>query len=455
MNCMIGLDIGTSAVKAAILAADGRVLQVTSEKFRYFGEDGARLITVEDYCAACFSAIRRLADSVGEEYTVTAICSCGASGNLILLDGENRPLTPIIGWQSAAPEEDCDAFFSAEEKAAFHRLVGWPFSNHFPVAWLCSINLHHKMLLEQTQTVAMSIEYLNFLLTGKWGISHSMGTPFFLIDQEKSEYSLPLLKKLGIADKQLPPIYDKGTVLGTVTPEMAEQLHLSPDAVVVLGSFDHPSGALGAGVLHEGDMLLSCGTSWVELFPVASREFALSTGGLVDRFMLNGAPYCVMKSVTSLSELIDNLRRLYFGDITLRDFDKLVEQGEPGCGGLTFTFTEADRTAGYGFTSPQIARAIIEAAANKLKENLSELRQCGLHADRIVAIGGITNSRECMDVISQLLELPIRVINGQSAGAVGSCLLAGVAMNFFESEDAAFDTMYAAQSENVKPSTGA
>ena len=78
-----------------------------------------------------------------------------------------------------------------------------------------------------------------------------------------------------------------------------------------------------------------------------------------------------------------------------------------------------------------------------------------MRADRIVAIGGITNSRECMDVISQLLKLPIRVINGQSAGAVGSCLLAGVAMNFFESEDAAFDTMYAAQSENVKPSTGA
>lgn len=455
MNCMIGLDIGTSAVKAAILTADGRVLGTASEKFQYFGEDGARLITAADYCAACFSTIRRLADSVGEEYTVTAICSCGASGNLLLLDGENRPLTPIIGWQSAAPEEDCDAFFSAEEKAAFHRLVGWPFNYHFPAAWLCSINLHHKVLLEQTRTVAMSIEYLNYQLTGKWGISHSMGTPFYLIDQGKGEYSLPLLEKLGIADKQFPPIHDKGTVLGKVMPDMAEHLHLSPDAVVVLGSFDHPSGALGAGVLREGEMLLSCGTSWVELFPVGSREFALSTGGLVDRFMLDGAPYCVMKSVTSLSELIDNLRRLYFGDIALQDFDKLVEQGEPGCGGLTFTFTESDTTAGQGFSAPQIARAIIEAAANKLKANLSELRQSGLRADRIVAIGGITNSRECMDVISQVLNLPIQVVNGQSAGAVGSCLLAGIATGVFESEEAAFDTMYAVQAGSVKQSVEA
>jgi len=448
MNCMIGLDIGTSAVKAAVLAADGRILGTASEAFQYFGEDDARLITAEDYCAACFSVIRRLADLVGEEHTVTAICSCGASGNLLLLDSEDRPLTPIIGWQSASPKEDCDTFFSEEEKAEIHRLIGWPFSYHFSAAWLCSINLHHKALLDKARTVTMSIEYLHFLLTGKWGVSHSMGTPFYLIDQEKGEYSRPLLEKLGIADKQLPPIYDKGTVLGTVTPDMAQQLHISPDAVVVLGSFDHPSGALGAGILREGEMLLSCGTSWVELFPVCSREFALSTGGLVDRFMLDGAPYCVMKSVTSLSELINNLRCEYFGDIALRDFDKLVEQGEPGCGGLVFTFTDSDSTAGQGFAPQQIARAIIEAAANKLKENLAQLRKSGLRADRIVAIGGITNSPECMAVISQVLELPICVINGQSAGAVGSCLLAGVATGTFENEEAAFSTMYAVQAEN-------
>lgn len=449
MNCMIGLDIGTSAVKAALLTADGRILGTASEGFSYFGEDGARLIAAEDYCAACFSVIRRLADLAGEEHKVTAVCSCGASGNLLLLDREDRPLTPVIGWQSAAPEEDCNTFFSEEEKADFHRLVGWPFSSHFSAAWLCSINLHHKELLDKAHTVAMSIEYMNFLLTGKWGVSHSMGTPFFLIDQEKGQYSRLLLEKLGIADKQLPPIYDKGTVLGTVTADMAQQLHLSSDTVVVLGSFDHPSGALGAGILHEGEMLLSCGTSWVELFPVCDREFALSTGGLVDRFMLNGAPYCVMKSVTSLSVLIDQLRRMYFGDISLRDFDALVDQGESGCGGLVFTFTESDTTAGQGFAPQQIARAIIEAAANKLKENLSELRQCGLHADRIVAIGGITNSRECMDVLEQVLGMPISVVNGQSAGAVGSCLLAGIATGVFGGEEAAFDMMYSAQTGNA------
>ena len=78
---------------------------------------------------------------------------------------------------------------------------------------------------------------------------------------------------------------------------------------------------MGSGVFEEGEMLLSCGTSWVEFFPVKSRKFAISTKGLVDRFMLDGSPYCVMKSITSISEKIDALRLHYLGEISHKEYD--------------------------------------------------------------------------------------------------------------------------------------
>ncbi|MBR5496907.1 MAG: hypothetical protein IKV76_02880 [Clostridia bacterium] len=445
MNCIIGLDIGTSAVKGVIMSEDGSVLMTKQEKFTYFGEENQHLINAEDYCNKCFSVIKQLADFVKGTHTVSAICSCCASGNLLLLDDQDMPLIPIIGWQTTVTEEEGDRFFTKEEQNSIYETVGWPFILQFPEVCLAAIKEYRSDLLEKAKTVTMSGEYLNFKLTGKWGLSYSAGTPFYLINQAKGEYDSALLNKLGIADKFLPPLYDKGTVLGTLTKQMAEELGLSEDTKVVLGSFDHPSGALGAGVFEQGQMLLSCGTSWVELFPVPSREFALATNGLVDRFMLKGEPYCAMKSLTSVNVKIEALRRHYFGNIELREFDALAIQGEPGCKGLKFDFTDSDLTKGEGFEKKEIARAIIEAAANLLKDNLDELKECGLKAEKITAIGGITNSAECVEIISQVLGIEITVVNGQSAGAVGACLLGGVGVGIFEDEKSAFNIMYNAK----------
>lgn len=444
MKCFIGLDIGTSAVKGAVLSENGKILHLASEKFTYFGENGQRLLDPEEYCEICFSLIRKLADAAGSAYSVAAVCSCCASGNMLLLDKNDKPLIPILGWQTSTPPEDYKDQFTPEETEQIYRTVGWPLCSAFAPAWLCAMKKHRPDILEKATTVTMSAEYMNFKLTGKWGLSHSMGTPFYLIEQATGQYNRPLLEKLGIADKFLPPVYDKGTVLGYIKPDMAEKLHVSSDTAVVLGSFDHPSGALGSGVMEEGEMLLSCGTSWVEFFPVSSRDFAISTRGLVDRYMLDGAPYCVMKSLDSVSMKIDRLRKMYFGDIGYDDFDSLLRRSEPGCGGLRFDFTETKPTARESYSDVQIARAIIESAARQLKENLEELKLCGLCADRITAIGGITNSDECIKVISQTLGCEIKVVNGQSAGAVGSCLLGGVGIGTFESEKAAFATMKSA-----------
>ena len=438
MNCFIGLDIGTTAIKGVLMSAEGKILKTVSGGYNYYFKDSKKLLKPSDFIDTCFSVIRSLANSKESGDAIAAICSCCASGNLILLDNNDNPVTPIIGWQTVVSAEDKNAFFTPEEQNAFYKTVGWPLGSHFPALYLAAINLHEPELLEKTKTVAMSAEYLNFMLTGEWGISVSMGTPSFLMDQEKGDYNYPLLKKLGIADKCLPPVYDKGTVLGGVLPEIAQKLGLSVDTKVVLGSFDHPSGATGAGVFSEGEMLLSCGTSWVEFFPVSSRKFAISTKGLVDRFMINGAPYCVMKSITSISEKIDALRSHYFGEISHKEFDELASKSSIGCGGLRFDFTDNGYKAGEGFSKSDIARAIIESAAYILKENLKTLKGYGLKAEKITMIGGISNSPVCVGIVSEVLEKPISVVNGQCAGAVGACMLAGIGVGIYKDEREAF-----------------
>jgi len=187
---------------------------------------------------------------------------------------------------------------------------------------------------------------------------------------------------------------------------------------------------------------LSCGTSWVEFFPVSSREIAISTKGLVDRFMLDGAPYCVMKSITSVSEKIDALRLHYLGEITHKEYDELMITSSLGCNDLRFDFTENDYTIGDNYSKGDIARAIIEGAALILKENLEALEKCGLKADKITMIGGISNSADCVKVVSEVLERPVKVANGQTAGAIGAALLGGIGVGVYKNEKDAFGNIH-------------
>lgn len=441
MNYLIGLDIGTTAIKGVLLTVEGEVKNTVTGGYSYFGEKDQKFLKPDEFLEVCFSVIRKLSEGLGENERILSICSCCASGNLLLLDEELNPLTPIIGWQTLIPEPDKNTFFTKEEQESIYPTAGWPLGCRMPLAYLAAIKIHRPELLEKAEKIVMSAEYLNFALTGKWGIAHSMGTPSLIMDQEKGIYNIPILNKLGINEEKLPPIYDKGTVLGSVKPKIAQNLGISCDTKIVLGSFDHPSGAMGSGVFEEGEMLLSCGTSWVEFFPVSSRENAISTKGLVDRFMLDGTPYCVMKSITSVSEKIDALRLHYLGEISHKEYDELVKQATLGCNGLKFTFTDEDLTIGKGYSKPDIARAIIEGAALILKKNLKDLEKCGLRADKVTMIGGISNSSDCVNIVSEVLEKPIRVANGQAAGAVGAALLGGIGVGIYKNEKEAFSVL--------------
>ena len=443
MNCFIGLDMGTSAVKGALVSEAGDTLATASGEYRYDvdAEKGSKLLDPEEFLSVCFDVVNRLAEQAGEGNRVAAICPCCASGNLVLLDENDAPLIPIIGWQSSVDADEFSTWFSDAERDALYEKIGWrPFPG-FPLAYLAWINAHRRDLLDRAKTVCMSAEYFNLALTGKLGISPSMGTPFYLMDQAKGEYNLELIDRIGVRLDQLPPVYNKGTVVGTVTPEAAKRVKLEVGTPVVLGSFDHPSCATGAGVYNEGEMLLSCGTSWVEFFPIKDRSFGIGTRFLVDRYMLSGAEYCVMSSIASISVKIDSLRAKLLGIISHREFDELSLKAPVGSNGLEFQFDEGDIERAKGHDKYDIARAITESAAKLLKKNLAIAEAKGLTVDRVTMVGGMTNSAVCVQIIAETLGRDIRVVNGVSAGAVGAAMLAGIGAGCFKDERDAFGKM--------------
>ncbi len=452
MKYLIGLDIGTSSVKGVLMTSDGVVVHTAHGGFVYTKlQNGGVEIDAEEFVSVCFEAIRELASAADGH--ILGICASSASGNLVILDKQNKPITPIYNWQDARVTTEAKEILGDIDLDAFYLKVGWPFDyKGFPLALACYVKKHNPEKLANCGMLCMSTEYLYYRLTGEWGISSSAGTPFYFINQVTGEYIPEVLDALGITKHRVPPVKQCSSVLGGVTDEAAAKCGLKSGTSVVLGSFDHPSAARGAGVFEEGELLLSCGTSWVVFSPMKDRNAAAEAKVLIDPFLSDsGGCWGVMVSVPSVSERLRIYTHRYIDDTenAFAILSDLAQKCTSGAGGLTLKlYDEPDDNKTKGFTKEQIARAIMEGMVNLLKERLDCLKGLGIEIKTAVMVGGPSVDPVWRDLISQICSITVKSSYGANAGAVGAAILAGIGTQVYADERAAFAELWERKSDN-------
>ncbi len=438
MSYLMGLDIGTSSVKGVLMTEEGQITEKTREGFTYDRRpDGAIEIGAGAYLGSCMMALRTLTAAAGDG-EILGICASSASGNLLVTDREGNALCPITGWQDGRVRDEARMVLGEIDAGSLYRRTGWPFDLHtFPLAQLCRIRVQSPWLLSGDNMICMSTEYLYRVLTGRWGISTSAGTPFYLIDQQTGEYIPELLNTLGIREEQLPPVMPCGSVLGRILPEAAEEYGLPAGIPVILGSFDHPSAARGAGVLREGEMLLSCGTSWVGFFPCASRERLVDGGLLIDPFLAPEGCWAGLVSAASLSNDVEKYVRKYIDPSGngYRTLSSLAAKCPPGAGGLQICpADEPDDGAVEGYSREQIARAIMEGTVRVFRYQLGKAEKAGIRAERAVMVGGPSEDPLWARIIEDICGFTVRTDGDAHAGARGAAVLAGIGAGVYRDE---------------------
>jgi sugar (pentulose or hexulose) kinase len=246
----------------------------------------------------------------------------------------------------------------------------------------------------------MNNDWLAFLLCGKRGLDHSSATPFFLQDQAKGEYAPSLLAAAGVSASQLSPLYPPGTAIGTLKPELAGG-NLTEKTVIATGSFDHPSAARAVHVTKPGEVLVSCGTSWVGFTPIPERR--VRKGYLCDPFLSSrGGPWGEIFSIAriglSLEETI--VRLAGKGDDRYKLFNDmaLTEDGE--------------------------ARKTMLETIDKFKARLEGRPR------RLVMVGGPSEGAGWRHFLAERLELEVEASPfAKQAGAVGAAMLAAQSIN--------------------------
>jgi sugar (pentulose or hexulose) kinase len=419
----IGIDLGTTYIKG-VLVDDSKCIIASGKREMVYIEqpDGFMEVDPEYLFKIVCDLLKEfsiLAINIGK---IKAICFSGATGNTLLLDDNNTPLTNIISWLDTRPVQTS---FTTDE---VYPITGWPRVENFPLAHLSWLKNNSTETYRKAKHIVMNNDYLIFRLTGQFVLDYSTASTFHLFNQVERVWHKPFLDKLNISEGQLSIPVPTGSEIGTLLPKLEKKTGLSSDTMVVAGSFDHPAAARAVNVLNEGELLFSCGTSWVGFYPHMNRKAALKQKGIIDPFLSqDGGPWGVLLSISKLGLKIDSwitkISELF--KIPLEEkfqfFNNEANKSLKGVNDVGINLLDSNE---FEILDQKpvgnIARAIMENAAFLLKEKIEQIKLSGIIPKHIIMVGGPTNSTIWPNIISDIIEIEIMIKEGEFAGALGA-----------------------------------
>jgi sugar (pentulose or hexulose) kinase len=409
----IGIDLGTSAIKGALISEGGAIL-ATHTRATELDRPGPREVVFStDRCYAILCEVLQALTQADPAGRIGAVALSGATGDTVLLSQAGRPLLPAIHWMDSRSSEDPAIDPPGMTPADIYQVSGWPWFRSFPLAQLAWLKTHQAEAYHQAHRVGMNLTYQYYRLCGAWAIDPSTATTFYLQDQQQLKWHPPYLDWLGLKAGQLPQLQPSGCCIGRISVQSASETGLPEGCAVVLGAFDHPSAARGAGVTKPGELLLSLGTSWVGFYPVRERALALKQNMLVDPFLSGEqGPWAGLFSLAKAGER--------FNDALRRSYPEAASEG------TRYGLLERDlRQVISGGGAGNAATVLIRELVLSMREKMDDFSRQGIPASRIVLVGGPSANPAIVALFRQIMDRPVEVAPSSGhSGAVGAARLA-------------------------------
>lgn len=461
MNYIVGIDIGTRIIKCILISENGKIASYAKvENSLIFPSPGrVEFNAYKRYHQLC-GLIKSVLKKLPNFSEVLAVCLTGASGNTLLLNIDKKPLGNVISWQDERAELNYMELLKPFSSEYIHSVCGWPKIGSFPLTCFSWIKKNEPEKYQLAKYLATDFVYFNYRLSGAWAIDNSTATNFYLQNQVKMRYHQPFLDFLDRRTEDLPEIVQSGDRIGSITHKASQETKLPEGTPIIAGAFDHASAARGAGTTNVGELLLSCGTSWVVFLPVECREKIVVQKMLIDPFLTPKGPWGAMFSFKNIGDIINRYITLLFGysqnrflrfDEAVREtffvskkipiFDLLQEE---------YTPKQYISTILGDYGVPEISRAIMESIAKMMLEKINDLRIAGMKANVVTMVGGFSESKIWPRVLADIFGMPVRLVNGEFAGCIGAAILAGIGVGLFKNESDGFRKLNI-KSEKVYP----
>ncbi|WP_276373747.1 FGGY family carbohydrate kinase [Chryseolinea sp. H1M3-3] len=464
-NFFIGIDAGTTSIKAVLMGDDGEIVAMAMEEYALEMQQDRCEIEANLYLEKAISVIRQLTKSNRElAKNIRALSFSSQGETLICVDHEGSPLRKAIVWldnRSLSEAVAIEAKFGAEEIC---RRTGQPqVQPLWPATRISWLRTHEPLLFQSVHKFLLVEDYLIFKFTGKFVGEQTLASSTLYYDIRQKQWWPEMLTYLQISEERLPDIYPSGTVAGIVLQPVAQETGLPSTTSIVTGAYDHVAGALGAGNFQGGAVSETTGTSMAMVvtldkpIPNYVINLPMQCHAIPGKYLL--LPYgqtagFVLKWFKDqfCQQEVDEKK----DDAEI--YDRLIEQAEhipPGCDGLIMLphlmgsgspeFNSHARGVIAGITAAttkgHFIRAILEAIACMMKRNLDLLKASGIHVKEIKALGGGSKSKLWNQIKADVSNIPITTVQGQETAAIGAAILAATGSGFFCSIEAACNKM--------------
>lgn len=430
----IGIDLGTSGVKAILLNEQGDVLATHTEKLTV---SRPHPLWSEQDPEQWWQATNTAMQALGAQHSLREVKALGIAGQMhgaTLLDKQQRVLRPAILWNDGRCGEEC--MLLEEKVGASRQITGNLMMPGFTAPKLLWVQRHETEIFKQVDKVLLPKDYLRLRMSGEFASDMSDAAGTMWMNVARRDWSDEMLAACGLGRDNMPALFEGCEVTGQLRAEVAQAWNM-PRALVVAGGGDNAAGAVGVGMADAGQAMLSLGTSGV--YFAVSDGFLSKPESAVHSFchalpgrwhlmsVMLSAASCLdwaakLTGLGSVPALIaaaqsadDNADPVWFLPYLSGE---RTPHNNPQAKGVFFGLTHQHGPA-------ELARAVLEGVGYALADGMDVVHSCGVKPDSVTLIGGGARSAYWRQMLADISGQQLDFRTGGDVGpALGAARLA-------------------------------
>jgi len=450
----IGIDIGTSSVKALLIDSGGRVIKTSVPEYSF---QTPKPLWAEadplDWWEATQQAIKELLLKV-QSSEIAGIGLTGQMHGMVAMNKEGSVLRPCIMWNDQRSHLECDEITERVGQKKILSITGNPVLPGFTAPKILWTQKNEPDLFALIDKVVLPKDFIRYKLTGSFfsDVSDASGTS--LLDVGKRTWSQEMFDCMGWPISWMPEVTESTEVSAKISAEAATLTGLLEGTPVVAGGGDCAAQAVGSGIVEEGKVSVTLGTSGVVF--AQSDEYRVEPNGKLHAFC-HAVPgkWHVMGVMLSAAGSFQWYKNQFGmeeqriekegGANAYETLTKEAQQVIAGSEGLFFLpYLSGERTphpdpyARGCFIGMSLrhqkkhhTRAVLEGVSYGLNDSLSMMQELGVNPNEIILSGGGSRSALWKQMLADIFATPCAMVNALEGAAYGAAILAAVGVGGF------------------------
>jgi xylulokinase len=448
MKYVIGVDLGTSAVKILLVDQNGTVCKEISKSYPLIIEkSGYSEQNPEEWLEKTSVGLAELIEQFeGDVSDIEGISFSGQMHGLVLLDENNQVLKNAILWNDTRTTKQCQEIYDVVGKQRLLEVTKNPALEGFTLPKILWVKENEPGVFERASVFMLPKDYLRYRMTGNIHMEYSDAAGTLLLNVAKRDWSGEVLELFGLSPEFCPPLVESHGFVGTVTAEFAQQTGLSEATKVFAGGADNACGAIGSGILSEGKTLCSIGTSGVVLSYEERND--LDFEGKVHYFNHSEEnAYYTMGVTLAAGYSLSWFKDTFAKEEAFDQFLSGVDEVPAGSNGLLFTpyivgerTPHADSNIRGSFIGidaaherKHFARSVLEGITFSLNESIEIFRSSGKTIDSIISIGGGAKNETWLQMQADIFNAKIEKLTSEQGPGMGAAMLAAYGCGWYPS----------------------